>query len=193
MSLRLERGVCLFVYHCLIWCYERLWALWAVNRMSEVSAISIPTFRPLTVTSHWNRTSLYHRMNCNFLFVWFRDHSEKNWLLSALVWGIRLSRGRIPRLTSDTFKCCHKDNCHKDTERGNCDFCLSRSHYTNTDSASKERAPGAGIEPTTCWPEVAHYRLRYLVVANDSNFHWDWFIGQCLFSNPISLTMLDTP
>ena len=80
-----------------------------------------------------------------FFVCLVQGSQRKNWLLSALVWGIRLSRGRIPRLTSDTFKCCHKD-----TERGNRDFCLSRSHYTNTDSANKERAPGAGIEPTTC-------------------------------------------
>ena len=39
----------------------------------------------------------------------------------------RLYRGRVPKLTSDNCTCCHTE-----TERGYQDFCLSRSHYTDT-------------------------------------------------------------
>ena len=61
----------------------------------------------------------------------------------------RLCRGRVPRLTSDNFTCCHTE-----TERGDHDFCLSRLHYTYTDPTSRERAATAGIEPRTSSPEV---------------------------------------
>ena len=36
-----------------------------------------------------------------------------------------------------------------ETELGDHDFCLSRSHYTDTDLTSRERAATAGIEPGT--------------------------------------------
>ena len=36
-----------------------------------------------------------------------------------------------------------------ETERGDHDFCLSRSHYTDNDPTSRERAATAGIEPRT--------------------------------------------
>ena len=55
----------------------------------------------------------------------------------------RLSRGRVPRLMSENFTCCHTE-----TEQEDHDFCLSRSHYTDIDPTSKERAARAGIEPT---------------------------------------------
>ena len=35
------------------------------------------------------------------------------------------------------------------TELGDHDFCLSRSHYTDTDPTSRERTATAGIEPGT--------------------------------------------
>ena len=38
---------------------------------------------------------------------------------------------------------------------GDHDFCLSRSHYTDTDPTSRERAATAGIEPGTSSPGVA--------------------------------------
>ena len=62
----------------------------------------------------------------------------------------RLNRGRAPRLTSDNDKCCHNK-----TEWGDHDFCFSRSHYTDTDPTSRERATAAGIEPGTSSPGVA--------------------------------------
>ena len=39
-----------------------------------------------------------------------------------------------------------------ETELGDHDFCLSRSHYTDTDPTSRERAVTAGIEPGTSSP-----------------------------------------
>ena len=40
-------------------------------------------------------------------------------------------------------------------ERGDHDFCLSRSQYTDTNPISRERAATAGIEPKTSSPGVA--------------------------------------
>ena len=62
--------------------------------------------------------------------IWF------GWFLNVLA-ATRLSRGQIPRLKSDNCMCCHTD-----TERGDHDFCLSQSHYTDTDPNSRERARG---------------------------------------------------
>ena len=42
-----------------------------------------------------------------------------------------------------------------ETELGDHVFCLSRSHYTDTDPTSRERAATAGIEPGTSSPGVA--------------------------------------
>ena len=42
-----------------------------------------------------------------------------------------------------------------ETELGDHDFCLSRSHYTDTDPTSRERPATAGIEPGTYSPGVA--------------------------------------
>ena len=42
-----------------------------------------------------------------------------------------------------------------EAEREDHDFCLSRSHYTDTDPTSRERAGTAGIEPGTSSPGVA--------------------------------------
>ena len=42
-----------------------------------------------------------------------------------------------------------------ETERANHEFCLSRSHYTDTHPTSRQRAATVGIEPTTSSPGVA--------------------------------------
>ena len=42
-----------------------------------------------------------------------------------------------------------------ETELGDPDFCLSRSHYTDTDPTCRERAATTGIEPGTSSPRVA--------------------------------------
>ena len=47
---------------------------------------------------------------------------------------IRLSRGWVPRLTSGKVA-----SCHTKAECGDDDFCLSRSHYNDTDSTSREK------------------------------------------------------
>ena len=45
----------------------------------------------------------------------------------------RLSQRQIPRLMSENFM-----SCHIQTEQEDHDFCLSQSHYTNTDPTSRE-------------------------------------------------------
>ena len=92
------------------------------------------------------------------------------YLLSFFVFGFlmsssttRLYHGWVPRLTSDNFK------------RGDHDFCLRRSHYTDTDTTSRERVATAGIEHRTSSPGVVRstdwattipYRLRGESVNN---------------------------
>ena len=63
----------------------------------------------------------------------------------------RLYRGRAPRQSILTILRA----ATLETELGDHDFCLSRSHYTDTDPTSRERAATAGIEPGTSAPEVA--------------------------------------
>ena len=63
----------------------------------------------------------------------------------------RLYSRRVQRLTSDSF---FRAATHE-TERGHHGFCISRSHYTDTDPTSREREATAGIEPRTSSPEVA--------------------------------------
>ena len=63
----------------------------------------------------------------------------------------RLYRGRAPRQERLTIL---RAATHE-TELGDHDFCLSRSHYTDTDPTCRERAAKAGIEPGTSSPGVA--------------------------------------
>ena len=63
----------------------------------------------------------------------------------------RLYRGRAPRQERLTIL---RAATHE-TELGDHDFCLSRSHYTVTDPTCRERAATAGIEPGTSSPGVA--------------------------------------
>ena len=62
----------------------------------------------------------------------------------------RLYRGRAPRQERLTIL---RAATHE-TELGDHDFCLSRSHYTDTDPTCRERAATAGIEPGTSSPGV---------------------------------------
>ena len=55
----------------------------------------------------------------------------------------RLYRGRAPRQERLTIL---RAATHE-TELGDHDFCLSRSHYTDTDPTCRERAATAGFEP----------------------------------------------
>ena len=63
----------------------------------------------------------------------------------------RLYRGRAPRQERLTIL---RAATHE-TELGDHDFCLSRSHYTDTGPTCRERAATAGIEPGTSSPGVA--------------------------------------
>ena len=63
----------------------------------------------------------------------------------------RLHRGRAPRQERLTIL---RAATHE-TELGDHDFCLSRSHYTDTDPTCREWAATAGIEPGTSSPGVA--------------------------------------
>ena len=62
----------------------------------------------------------------------------------------RLYRGRAPRQERLTIL---RAATHE-TELGDHDFCLSRSHYTDTDPTCRELAATAGIEPGTSSPGV---------------------------------------
>ena len=66
---------------------------------------------------------------------------------------------------------------------GDHDFCISRSHYTDTDPTSRERAATAGIKLGTSSPGVA----RSTDWANaapspivENSFHtWAWWVSLC--------------
>ena len=70
----------------------------------------------------------------------------------------RLYRGRAPRQERLTIL---RAATHE-TELGDHDFCLSRSHYTDTDPTCRERAATAGIEPGTSSPGVARSTAELL-------------------------------
>ena len=63
----------------------------------------------------------------------------------------RLYRGRAPIQERLTIL---RAATHE-TELGDHGFCFSRSHYTDTDPTSRERAATAGIEPGSSSPGVA--------------------------------------
>ena len=64
-----------------------------------------------------------------------------------------LCRARVPRLTPDSFTRCKTET---ETEGGDHDFCLRRSHYIDNNPISWERVAAAGIEPRTSSSGVAH-------------------------------------
>ena len=70
--------------------------------------------------------------------------------------GIRLPR--IQRQASDNFTCCHAE-----TERGDHDFCLSPSHYTDINQTTRERAGQNGDRTNVLLTmSRALYRLSYI-------------------------------
>ena len=75
------------------------------------------------------------------MFVWFLNVLFNNWVISRM--GPKTESLTILRAATH------------ETERGDRDFCLSRSHYTDPDPTSRERAATAGIEPETSSPGVA--------------------------------------
>ena len=83
-----------------------------------------------------------------YLPLFFDPRSESSLLVCLFGWLVgfltsssttRLYRGKIPRLTSDNFTCCHTRDW-----AGDHDFCLSRSHYTDTNPTSRERESNPG-------------------------------------------------
>ena len=76
------------------------------------------------------------------------------WFLNVLVSNWAISRTG-PKTEVRQFLHVLPPRGHTETERGENDFCLSRSHCTGTDQTSRERAPGTGIESTTSWLGVA--------------------------------------
>ena len=72
------------------------------------------------------------------------------WLVPSTT---RLYRGRVPRLTSDNFTCCHT------RDRADTMTYVSAVHikdnYTDTYPTSRERSATAGIEPRTSSTGVA--------------------------------------
>ena len=66
-----------------------------------------------------------------------------------------------------------------ETELGDHDFCLSRSHYTDTDPTSRERAVTKGIEPRTSSPGVA----RSTDLATAPHISWAlWHLRLSVYS-----------
>ena len=64
------------------------------------------------------------------LFGWFLNASSAS----------KLYRGWVLRMTSDNFTCCHtRDGA------GRHDFCLTHSHYTDTDPTSRKRESNPGL------------------------------------------------
>ena len=74
---------------------------------------------------------------CTILFVCL-----VGWFVLVNYWVISRAGPKTERLT------ILRAATHE-TELGNHDLCLSRSHYTDTDTTSRERAATAGIEPGT--------------------------------------------
>ena len=58
-----------------------------------------------------------------------------------------------------------------ETELGDHDFCISRSHYTDTDPTSRDRVATAGIEPGTSTPGVARSPPYGLEFNNSGRGH----------------------
>ena len=75
------------------------------------------------------------------LFGWFLNVLVNYWVISRT--GPKTERLTILRAAPH------------ETELGDHDFCLSRSHYTDTDPTSKEGVATAGMEPVTSSPGVA--------------------------------------
>ena len=67
-----------------------------------------------------------------------------------------------------------------ETELGDHDFCISQSHYTDTNPTSRERAPTAEIDPGTSSPGVVRSTdwataLRFLPQRDNYWFRTIWW------------------
>ena len=116
--------------------------IWKIRKIKEILSMKIDI-------AGWKNCALQKEKK-----TWFVLFCLFGWLVGFLMSSstIRLYRGRVPRLTSDNFTRCHTWDRGPG---GDHDFCLSRSHYTNTDPTSRERATTVGIEPRTSSSGVA--------------------------------------
>ena len=131
------------IAHCALLCGRRL--ITQVHRSSKRPMLLYSkkkrVIRVPTTVSFSPALSLFFLFVCLFSLVGFLTSSSTT----------RLYRGRAPRQERLTIL---RAATHE-TELNDHDFCLSRSHYTDTDPTSRERAATAGIEPGTSSPGVA--------------------------------------
>ena len=76
------------------------------------------------------------------------------WLIGWFV-NVFVNKYVITRMGPKTERLTILRAATHETERGDHDFCLSRSHYTDTDPICRERAATAEIEPRIFSPGVA--------------------------------------
>ena len=138
LSYLLEHWICRCVLSTTMW-QQILFR--SCHKMTELARLNTQPTTPaphFTSSTHWE-----HTYSLVWLFVWF---------LNVLVNYYAISRTgpKTERLTT------LRAYTHE-TQLGDHDFCLSRSHYTDTDPTSRERAATAGIEPGTSSPEVARF------------------------------------
>ena len=101
------------------------------------NAVPIPPDLALSISG----INVPRRMHILFCLVWFLNVLVNNQAISRT--GPKTERLTILRAGID------------ETEMGDHDFRLSRSHYTDTDPTSTERAATAGIEPGISSPGIA--------------------------------------
>ena len=107
-----------------------------------VTTVTSQPYQTVAVWSNGFQADVpYRKLNLTFCLFGFLTSSSTT----------RLYRGRAPRQERLTIL---RAATHE-TELGDHDFCLSRSHYTDTDPTCRERAATAGIEPGTSSPGVA--------------------------------------
>ena len=136
---------------------------------------------------HPNFTKIRNLMQLPpFHLIWHsQSHSgDFGWLVGFLTSSstTRLYRGRAPRQERLTIL---RAATHE-TELGDHGFCFSRSHYTDTDPTSRERAAAAGIEPGSSSPGVSRSTAELprpptqwgrlsVELIQFMNYWWDYF------------------
>ena len=118
-------------------------------------------FLPPKVTNHLSGSSLENIYHDPLLFVKYPFCLSisvdwvifMGWLVKFL--NVLVNNKAISRTGPKTERLTMLRAATHETELGDHDFCLSRSHYNNTDPTSRERAVTAGIEPGTSSPGVA--------------------------------------
>ena len=117
--------------------------------LSSVTVAATACKGELSVSSVWTTRWLMRRAATPAGQLPFSRAYPCGWLTSSST--TRLYRGRAPRQERLT----NLRAATHETELGDHGFCFSRSHYTDTDPTSRERAATAGIEPGSSSPGVA--------------------------------------